>query len=265
MELRKEKEIEYYDKETEKSAGGFTKEAGSLGGFNTFLLESYNFLRKFLKDKCKEKKILDYGCGNGVHSTWLAEYGGKVTGIDLSEKSLQIAKERVKARKLEDKIEFLLRDCEDLKFPNNYFDIVFDGGTFSSLDLNKALAEISRVLKPDGFLIGIETLGHNPFTNFKRKINQLTGKRTKWAAEHIFKTDDLKRAEKYFRKIETHFFHLISWIIFPILNLPGGIILLKLFERIDYFLISIFPFLGRFSFKIVFIFSNPRKQNEKTI
>lgn len=259
MELRKQREIEYYDREAEEFSGGITKEAGSRGGFNPFELTSYNFLRNYLEDKIQGKKILDYGCGNGVHSTWLAEYGGRVTGIDLSEKSLQIAREKAKAKKIEDKIQFLVMDCEDLKFPDNYFDIVFDGGTFSSIDLNKALPEIARVLKSDGFLIGIETLGHNPLTNFKRQINKLTGKRTEWATEHIFKMEDLKRAEKYFKKIETHFFHLVSWIIFPILNLPGGKFLLKLFERIDSFLIFIFPFLGRFSFKIVFIFSEPKK------
>lgn len=261
MELRKKKEIEYYENGAKEwlESESKKKERADFEEFFPFLLGSYNFLRKFLRNKCKDKKILDYGCGNGVHSIWLAECDGKITGIDLSEKSLQIAKKTAKAKRVEDKTEFFVMDCEDLKFPENFFDIVFDGGTFSSLDLNKALPEISRVLKPSGFLIGIETLGHNPFTNLKRQINKLTGKRTKWAAEHIFKMEDLKRAEKYFKKIETHFFHLVSWIIFPILNLPGGEFLLKLFERIDSFLISVFPFLGKFSFKIVFIFSLPRK------
>ncbi|PIU24464.1 hypothetical protein COT12_00910, partial [Candidatus Berkelbacteria bacterium CG08_land_8_20_14_0_20_39_8] len=78
-------------------------------------------------------------------------------------------------------------DCEKMEFPDNLFDIIFDGGTFSSIDLVKAYPELSRVLKPDGFLIGIETFGHNPFTNLKRKINKLIGKRTEWATAHIFR------------------------------------------------------------------------------
>jgi len=116
-------------------------------------------------------------------------------------------------------------------------------------------------LKPEGFLIGIETLGHNPLTNLKRNFNKERGKRTKWATSHIFKIKDLRLAEEYFDKIETHFFHLVSWIAFPFLNLTGGKILLNLLEKIDYFLIFLFPFLKRYSFKIVFIFSEPRSEN----
>lgn len=259
MELRKQKEIEYYDKGAKEwlESKPKRKEEGDFEEFTPFLLGSYNFLRKFLREKCKDKKILDYGCGNGIHSIHLAKMGARVYGIDLSEKSLEIARERAKREGV--KVEFILMDCENLKFPKNFFDIVFDGGTFSSLDLNKVFPEITKVLKPNGFLVGIETLGHNPFTNLKRQINKLTGKRTEWAVEHIFKIEDLKRAEKYFKRTEAHFFHLISWIVFPILTLPGGKFLLKLLEKIDHFLISLFPFLRRYSFKIVFIFSESKK------
>lgn len=253
MEVRKQKEIEYYDKQSGCHEGDFE-------GFAPILLESFRFLQDFLKDKCQGKKILDYGCGNGIHSVWLAQYGARVVGIDLSKNSLEVAKKRIRKQGLDNKVEFLLMDCENMNFPDNYFDIIFDGGTFSSLDIKKVFPELRRILKPGGFLIGIETFGHNPFTNFKRRINKLIGKRTKWAAEHIIKMNDLKEAERYFSKIEIHFFHPISWIAFPFLNMPGGKLLLKIFEKIDRLLLYI-PFLKRFAFKVVFVLS----QNEKII
>lgn len=260
MEGRKKKEIEFYDKEAERESEMNVREAGSVEGFNPFLLGSYNFLQGLLREKGQGKKILDYGCGSGMHLVWLATIGREAIGIDLSQKSLEAAKKKLKGGKLKNKVKVLSMDCEEMKFPDNYFDIVFDGGTFSSLDLNKTLPEIHRVLKLDGFLFGIETLGHNPFANLKRIINKLTGKRTEWATEHIFKMEDLKKVEKYFNKTETHFFHLVSFIIFPFLNLRGSKFVLRLLEKIDRFLMSVFPFLRKYSFKIVFIFSEPKNK-----
>jgi len=259
MEERKQKEVEYYDREAEGLSEEVIKEAGSRGEINPFLLESYNFLRFLIEEKGKDKKILDYGCGTGIHLRWLAKIGREVIGIDLSKNSLELAKKRIRKEELGKKAKVLLMDCEKMEFPDNSFDFIFDGATFSSLDLEKVLPELSRVLKPDGFLMGIETLGHNPLTNLKRKLNKLTGRRTQWAAEHIFRIEDLERAEKYFNRVETNFFHLVSWIAFPFLNLHGGKFLLQLFEKIDHFLLFIFPFLQRYSFKIVFIFSQPKK------
>ncbi len=260
MEPRKQKEIKYYDERAKKQLENLQKEKKEIDfeGFSPFVLSSYKFLQSFLKNKCKDEKILDYGCGNGIHSVWLAGRGAEVVGIDLSKPSLQIAQREVKEARIDDKVKFIPMDCENLNFPNDSFNIVFDGGTFSSLDLKKVFPELRRVLKPGGFLIGIETLGHNPLTNFKRKIKKKRGKRTEWAADHIFQMKDLKLAGEYFDKIETHFFHFISWIVFPFLSLPGGKILLKLFEKIDRFLIFLFPFLRKYSFKIVFIFSQPK-------
>lgn len=265
MELRKQKEIEYYDKHFKKylESAQKTLEA-DFEGFNPFLLGSYKFLRRLLEKKCKGRKVLDFGCGNGIHSLWLAKAGAEVVAIDLSRYSLAVAKEKALKAGVAGKIEFLVMDCEKLEFPDNYFDIVFDGGTFSSLELEKAYPELARVLKPDGVLLGIETFGHNPLANLKRKINKLTGKRTPWAAEHIFKIEDLKTASDYFEKIETYFFHPISCLIFPFLGLPGGKILLRLLEQIDK-LILLFPFLRKYSFKIVFVFFEPKKQDDKKI
>lgn len=261
METRKKKEIEYYNKQAEEWLNEkFKKDwKTDFEGFSPVLLSSFRFCYKILGENCQDKEVLDYGCGNGIHSIFPAKMGAKkIIGIDLSESQLKIAKERVKRKGLEDKVEYLLMDAEKMDFPANSFDIIFDGGTFSSIDLNRALPELARVLKPDGFLIGIETFGHNPFTNLKRKINKITGKRTGWAAEHILKMDDLRTAKNYFNKIETKFFHLISWLVFPFLNLPGGKFLLKILEAADGIFLKI-PFLRKYGFKTVFIFSKPKK------
>jgi ubiquinone/menaquinone biosynthesis C-methylase UbiE len=259
MEERKKTEIDHYDKKAEEWLGSSQKEnSGDFEGFDPFLLSSYKFLQEYLKDKCKGKKILDYGCGNGVHSFWLGDCGAEVTGIDLSEKSLEVARKKAGREKAGDKVKFLVMDCEKLDFPDDSFDIIFDGGTFSSLDINKAYPELARVLKPSGFLIGIETFGHNPVTNLKRKINEVFGKRTGWAASHIFKTDNFKDAKKYFGQAEINFFHLTSWAVFPFLKNNFSKKALKVFEKIDTVLLKA-KRLKKYSFKVVFILSKPKK------
>jgi len=265
MELRKQKEIEYYDKKAQEwlESGSKKIEERDFEGFQSNLLSSLSFCYQWLAKNCQNKKVLDYGCGNGVHSIFPAKMGAKkVIGIDLSEKSLEIAKENTKREGLAERAEFILMDCEKMDFSDNSFDLIFDGGTFSSLDLKKALPELARVLKPEGYLLGIETFGHNPFTNLKRKINKITGKRTEWATGHIFQMKDLELVKNYFNKIETRFFHLISWVVFPFLGLPSGSLLLRLLEAIDKILLKI-PFLRKYAFKVVFIFSQPQK-NVKT-
>ncbi len=261
MEDRKRKEIEYYNKQAEE----WLKEKFAqdwktdFEGFSSNLLSSFQFCYKILGENCRNKKVLDYGCGNGIHSVFLAKIGAeKVTGIDLSESQLKIARERAKREGIEKTTEYLVMDCEKMGFSNNSFDIIFDGGTFSSLDFKKAIPELARVLKPEGFLLGIETFGHNPFTNLKRKLNRASGKRTEWAASHIFQIKDFELVKNYFNKIEIKYFHLISWAAFPFLNLSGGKILLNFLEIIDRGLLKI-PFLRKYAFKVVFVFSQPKK------
>lgn len=259
MELRKKKEIEYYDKKAENRFGKQGKNKTDFEGFDPSLLSSYGFCYKLLRERCPNKVILDYGCGNGVHTINLAKMGaGRVVGIDLSGKSLGLARETAKREGLADRVEFIKMDCEKTEFKDNTFDVVFDGGTFSSLELKTALPEAARVLKPGGVLTGIETFGHNPFTNLKRKTNKLTGKRTDWAAAHIVKSEDLEMAKNYFGKTEVYFFHLVSWTTFPFLNLFGGSFLLKSLEFADEIFLKL-SFLKKYAFKVVFVFSLPKK------
>src|SRR3989344_6212181 len=129
METRKEKEIEYYDKRAEGRSKG-----GDFEGFNPRILASFQYVFRLLAEYCQDKTILDFGCGNGVHSSVLLKSGAKkVIGIDLSEKSLEIARQTVPG------VEFMAMDCEKTNFSDNYFDVIFYGGTFSSLDLDKTL------------------------------------------------------------------------------------------------------------------------------
>lgn len=82
---------------------------------------------------------------------------GKIIGIDISEKMLQVGKEKVKALGLQEKIELLYGDSEAIKFPDNSFDgvtVAFGVRNFEHLEVG--LAEIKRVLRNGGKLVILE-------------------------------------------------------------------------------------------------------------
>ncbi len=248
MEQRKQEEIAQFDNLARKKQKNFAADAE---GLEHGIFSSYQFVERWMKTHIKKgEALLDYGCGNGIHSILPAKLGAEVTGIDLSGESLKLAKELAARERVS--IKFLQMDCEKLTFPDNSFDYIFDGGTFSSLDLQKAIPELARVLKPSGTLIAIETLGHNPLSNLKRKINKLLGRRTSWAVDHILKIDDLKLMKNHFETIETHYFHLLSLFAFPFLRFAWGRMLLKFLERIDVKLLRL-KFLKPFAFKIIVV------------
>lgn len=262
MEERKQKEREHYN----ASAQRHLQEQGirqlADEGFSPSVLASYRFLHKIAGSVLADKKVLDYGCGNGVHTAFLAQHAREVVGIDLSEVSLIVAKQT--HHKLAYKVSFQAMDCENLGFPDNSFEAVFDGGTFSSLDFQKAMEEITRILVPNGVLVGIETFGHNPFANAKRVFNRITGKRTEWAASHIVTKKEIELLRANFEQVEVYYFHLVSLFAFPFLNLPGGQFVLELGQYIDGRLIFRIPFFRKYAFKVVFVCKNPR-HDETTV
>jgi len=257
-EERKKIEREHYDKlakEWRQKHGEGENWQTDVESYDVDLMLSYQYFKGLIKNYIKPRmKVLDYGCGHGMHAILLAKLGAEVYGIDVSEESLKIAKERTEREGVADKTKFFNMDGENMAFKDNYFDIVIDGGTFSSIDINKALPEILRVLKPNGFLIGIETFGHNPLANLKRWFNKKIGKRTEWAVSHILKTKDLKKAENYFKIKEVRYFHLFSMFIFPFRNLASGKQIFKILDKIDYAIFMKIPLIKKLAFKIVFVF-----------
>jgi ubiquinone/menaquinone biosynthesis C-methylase UbiE len=115
----------------------------------------YKTLLELLSDQ--PLKILDAGSGTGNMSILLSQLGHKVTGIDLSIKSLSIAKN--KAFKLSNKPKFIYADATNPPFRENSFDVIFSRYLLWTLtEPDKAFSAWNRVLKPLGKLIIIDGL-----------------------------------------------------------------------------------------------------------
>jgi SAM-dependent methyltransferase len=96
-------------------------------------------------------RVLDVACGSGRLALPLAERGGIVTGVDISEEFLEIARRNAAARALP--VHFLRAEMRELP-PHGEFDAAFCfGNTFGFLDDggNAAfLAAVSRAIFPGG-------------------------------------------------------------------------------------------------------------------
>ena len=103
----------------------------------------------------KRLNILDVGTGTGFIALLLAEYGHKVTGVDVAEEMLAQARKKAKRQKLNAKFQY--GDADELPFKDNVFDVVVNRHVFWTMaDPEKAVAEWGRVLKPGGKLVIID-------------------------------------------------------------------------------------------------------------
>ena len=100
------------------------------------------------------KVILDAGCGSGYKSLVLAEAnpGAKIVGIDLSEESVKLARQRLEYHGF-DNVEFQALSIEDLRSLNQQFDYInCDEVLYLLPDPLVGLEAMQSVLKPDGIL-----------------------------------------------------------------------------------------------------------------
>jgi ubiquinone/menaquinone biosynthesis C-methylase UbiE len=107
----------------------------------------------FLRD-VRGKQVCVLGSGDNEVVFALAGMGAKVTSVDISEKQLEVARERAGILGLE--VLFLRADVTDLaSVPEANFDLVYTGGHVSVWvsDIRQYYAEAVRILRPGGLFI----------------------------------------------------------------------------------------------------------------
>ncbi len=145
----------------------------------------------------QNSKILDVGCGAGVMAKEAANRGYEIFGMDYSYNMIKKAKTICNVS-TKSGIIFFQGDIESLPFKSSVFDMVLCLGVISYLKSeNKALHELSRVLKPDGTLI-LSILNKFSLAKFldisvpvKRRLQRIASNRImSWKKETEIKKSD---------------------------------------------------------------------------
>ena len=144
----------------------------------------------------KDKNILEIGCGNGVQAMYInANYNpSNITGIDLNEASIEIAKKE-KFRNNMHNVQFFVDDAQNLtQIPSNSIDVLLNiESAFHYPDKSAFLKEVHRVLKPGGQYLIADILSTR---KKKERLFKL------WGKPMIHHFWDRKRYEEEFQKSE---------------------------------------------------------------
>jgi 2-polyprenyl-3-methyl-5-hydroxy-6-metoxy-1,4-benzoquinol methylase len=103
-------------------------------------------------ERWRGKSVLEIGCGIGTDTMNFARAGARVTAVDLSEKSLEIAQLRARVFGLEDRIRFIQADAEHLaeRVPAETFDLIYSFGVIHHTPHpERVIAQLPRFTKPD--------------------------------------------------------------------------------------------------------------------
>ncbi|MVP00087.1 class I SAM-dependent methyltransferase [Paenibacillus lutrae] len=167
-----------------------------------------------LLPELRDKSVLDLGCGYGWHCRYVREQqASSVTGIDLSEKMLQKARENTD----DPSITYIKAPIEDIQFTDSQFDLVISSLAFHYIASFGAICQkVYAWLKPGGtFLFSVE---HPIFTSRSEQdwYSDDQGNRLHWPVDHyqfegIRETSFLtENVVKYHRTLSTYLNDLIG-------------------------------------------------------
>jgi SAM-dependent methyltransferase len=119
------------------------REDPSRSYFNTFV--DVPAMAEVLQGAVGGKRVLDLGCGSGIFTGMLRDWGAEVKGIDASDTLVEIA------RREQTGIEFVSGDAAELPYSDAEFDLVSSNLVVHYFDdLNPLFSNVARVLAPGG-------------------------------------------------------------------------------------------------------------------
>lgn len=185
----------------------------------------YGQMRAALGD-LTDKRVLEYGCGEGWITSDLARMGANVCAFDISQQAIETAKQHLVSLNLMERCRLAVMPAERLTFDDNYFDVAVGFAIIHHLELPKALAELHRVLKPGGVAYFAEPLATNPLIQAYRLLTP----QFRSPDEAPLRLGTLPGLLSAFSSFEHREFYLTALGAIALTYLPGG---MRIFPRLS--------------------------------
>lgn len=253
-----------YSTRAEREQNQYNKQTINRGKLNKYFAHANILLnRQILDDANKyllngnDKNILELGCRGW--KGWIDNFGispRELHCTNISEAELSAGSNLAKTSRI--KPYFHLMDAHDLKFDDEKFDLIFGSAILHHLDIDRAMFEISRVLKPDGLILFAEPLNINLFAKMIRHFTP----NARTIDEHAFNFRDLHTISNYFN-YSIKFYQLFSLPLSCIsvhLFKDEANPIMKFSDLLDKKLVYIAPFL-KYYYRYSLIVGNKKPNN----
>jgi SAM-dependent methyltransferase len=191
------------------------------------------------------KQVLEYGCGEGWITRDLAQDGAWVSAFDISAEAVRRTREVLESAGVSGRCRVAQMGAERLEYPDDYFDLSIGFAILHHLDLELALAELYRVLKPGGVAYFAEPLGSNPLINLYRRLTP----QYRTEDEKPLDLETLAPLVARFSDVQHTDYYVTALAAIALVYLPFGQRLYPAMNRqlmkIDDKLLRVFPGLGR--------------------
>jgi SAM-dependent methyltransferase len=210
----------------------------------------YEQMHKMIGD-LRDKRTLEYGCGEGWITQDLARMGAEVFAFDVSSQAIEQTGRVLDRAGLRERCTLDVMPAEKLNYADDSFDVAVGFAIIHHLDLAAALSELHRVLRPGGVAYFAEPLGTNPAIQLYRRMTP----QYRTEDERPLVLTELPELLSAFRAFEHREFFLTALTALGLVYLPGGAKMYRpvsvALHRLDRALLRWLPGLGRWGWYTV--------------